>query len=211
MTEVVLIRHGVTPWNREQRFQGSIDIALAPEGHVEAGLTAARLQAMAAAQPVSALYCSELTRARQTAEPIARALGLPAVVEPGVGERHYGAFEGSTPEDLERDWAEPFRRWRAREPDFELPGGGETLRAFYERVLAALERLALRHPGERVVVVTHGGVLDCAYRIASGMGLSEPRRHALLNASLNTLVRESAGWRLLAWADVGHLPAGDSG
>lgn len=211
MTEVILIRHGVTAWNRQRRFQGSIDIPLEPEGHAEAEQAATRLGELSVSRPVSAIYCSTLTRARQTAEPIARALGLALAVEPGLGERHYGAFEGLTPLELERDWADEFRRWRAREPDFGLPGGGESLRVFYERVNLALESLAHRHPGERVVAVTHGGVLDCAYRLASQTDLAAVRRHELLNASLNTIVREPAGWRIQDWGDVSHLqPAGSA-
>ena len=210
MTEVILIRHGVTAWNRQRRFQGSIDIPLEPEGHAEAEQAAVRLGELASLRPVSAIYCSALTRARQTAEPIARALGLALAVEPGLGERHYGAFEGLTPVELERDWADECRRWREREPDFGLPGGGESLRAFYDRVNGALESLALRHPGERVVAVTHGGVLDCAYRLASQIDLAAVRRHELLNASLNTIVRGPAGWRVHDWGDVSHLQPTDS-
>jgi probable phosphoglycerate mutase len=209
MTEVILIRHGLTAWNRERRFQGSIDIPLEPEGHAEAQQAAVRVGELAASRPVDAIYCSALTRARQTAEPIARALGLPLTVEPGLGERHYGAFEGLTPVELERDWADEYRRWREREPDFGLPGGGESLRSFYDRVNRALESLAARHPGQRVVAVTHGGVLDCAYRLASQIDLAAVRRHDLLNASLNTILREPAGWRVHHWGDVSHLqPAG---
>lgn len=207
MTELILVRHGVTAWNRERRFQGSIDIALEPEGHIEAQLAAGRLAELALERPVAALYCSGLVRARETAAPIARALGLPAVVESGLRERHYGSFEGLTPAELERDWADEFRRWRAREPDFGLPGGGESLREFHGRVAQALEVLAARHPRQRVVAVTHGGVLDCAYRIAAGLDLSQMRGHELINAALNTLVRERDGWRVTAWADAEHLKA----
>ena len=61
MTEVILIRHGVTAWNRQRRFQGSIDIPLEPEGHAEAEQAAARLGELASARPVSAIYCSALS------------------------------------------------------------------------------------------------------------------------------------------------------
>jgi probable phosphoglycerate mutase len=204
-TELVLVRHGVTAWNRETRFQGHIDIPLAPEGHEQARRVAVRLTERSARSPVSALYSSDLARARDTAAPIGAALGLPVRIEPAVRERHYGRFEGLTPAELERDHAEPYARWRGRELDFELPGGGESLRAFHGRVRAALEALAARHPGERVVVVTHGGVLDCVHRIAAGIDLSEPRRLPIHNASLNAIARAGAGWQVLAWGEVDHL------
>lgn len=204
-TELVLVRHGVTAWNRETRFQGHIDIPLAPEGREQARRVAVRLTERSARSPVSALYSSDLARARDTAAPIGAALGLPVRIEPAVRERHYGRFEGLTPAELERDHAEPYARWRGRELDFELPGGGESLRAFHGRVRAALEALAARHPGERVVVVTHGGVLDCVHRIAAGIDLSEPRRLPIHNASLNAIARSGAGWQVLAWGEVDHL------
>lgn len=205
MTELILIRHGVTAWNREARFQGRIDIPLEPDGHADAERAAAAIAALAADRAVSALYSSDLTRTRQTAEPIARRLGMEARLEPGLRERNYGAFEGLTGADLQRDWAEAFRRWRDREPDFELPGGGESLRRFHQRVVDTLEALARRHPGERVLAVTHGGVLDCAYRHAAGLDLRAARQHDLLNTSLNTIALTDTGWRVIDWADVRHL------
>lgn len=201
VTELVLLRHGVTAWNRARRFQGHIDIPLDAEGHRQARLAARRL----AGEPVAAVYSSDLGRAVQTAQPIAQALGLPLATEPGLRERHYGLFEGLDHDTIEREHPDAYARWRAREPDFALPGGGETLRTFSARVEAALRRLVLRHPGVRVVAVTHGGVLDCAYRLASGLDLGAPRRHDLLNASLNRLVWDGERFRLCCWADVAHL------
>lgn len=92
-----------------------------------------------------------------------------------------------------------------REPDFALPGGGETLRALHERVAAALREIVRRHPGETVAVVTHGGVLDCAFRLATGLALEAPRTHELLNASLNRIAWHDESFALLGWADAAHL------
>lgn len=202
-TELVLIRHGVTAWNRERRFQGQIDIALDDEGLAQAALTGRRL----AGWEIDAVYASDLARARQTAAPIAAARGVETRVDPRLRERHYGSFEGRTHDELERVEADAWRRWRAREPDFALPGGGESLRAFHARVAAALHDLVRAHPGQTVVAVTHGGVLDIAYRIATGSALEAPRRHDLLNASLNRIAWNGRAFSLLAWADVGHLQA----
>lgn len=197
----MLIRHGVTGWNREYRFQGQIDTPLAEEGIAQARDTARRL----ATWPLEAVYTSDLLRARQTAEAIAAPHGLALRVEPRLRERHYGRFEGRTREEIERDDAQAYRRWRAREPDFALPGGGETLVALYARVEQALLELAQRHAGRTIVVVTHGGVLDCAFRIATGLAIEEPRKHDLLNASLNRITWDGTRFRLVAWADAAHL------
>jgi probable phosphoglycerate mutase len=205
VTTLVLVRHGVTDWNRARRFQGQIDIPLNDEGRRQAELTGRRLAAEAARHPVAAVYTSDLGRAMQTAEPIASGLGLAVQAEPGLRERHYGAFEGRTHEQLASEQAEAWRRWRAREPDFELPGGGESLRGFHSRVEQVLLRLAARHPAATVVAVAHGGVLDCAYRIAAGLPLDAPRGHDLLNASLNRIAFRDGRFHLLDWADVAHL------
>lgn len=126
-------------------------------------------------------------------------------LEPRLRERHYGRFEGRTYEEIERIDASAYRRWREREPAFALPGGGETLLALHERVEAALRDLARRHAGETVALVTHGGVLDCAFRVATGLAIEAPRTHELLNASLNRIAWHDDSFALLAWADAAHL------
>ncbi|HLT28030.1 MAG TPA: histidine phosphatase family protein [Zeimonas sp.] len=195
------MRHGVTAWNRERRFQGQLDTPLDEQGLEQARRTGRRL----AAWPLAAVYTSDLLRARQTAEAIAAPHGLALRIEPRLRERHYGRFEGRTYAEIERIDADAYRRWRAREPDFELPGGGETLRGLYGRVEAALLELSRRHRGETIAVVTHGGVLDCAFRVATGLAIDAPRTHELLNASLNRIVWHGEAFTLLEWADAAHL------
>lgn len=195
------MRHGVTAWNRERRFQGQLDTPLDEQGFEQARKTGRRL----ASWPLAAVYASDLLRARQTAEAIAAPHGLELRLEPRLRERHYGRFEGYTYAEIERIDADAYRRWRGREPDFALPGGGETLRALQRRVDAALCELARRHPGETIAVVTHGGVLDCAFRIATGLALDAPRTHELLNASLNRIAWRGEAFALLEWADAAHL------
>ena len=200
-TELVLIRHGVTAWNRARRFQGQIDVPLNEVGQSQAERTGRRL----ADWPLGAVYTSDLVRARQTAEPIAARRGLAMRVDARLRERHYGDFEGRTSDEIERDEADAWRRWRERDPDFALPGGGESLRVLHTRVASVLRELASRHPGETVVAVTHGGVLDIAYRLATGLPLEAPRSHDLLNASLNRVAWDGGAFSLVAWADVAHL------
>jgi 2,3-bisphosphoglycerate-dependent phosphoglycerate mutase len=199
--ELILVRHGVTAWNRERRFQGQIDTPLSAEGLEQARLAARRL----AREPIVAVYSSNLARAWQTAEPIAESLRLPVVSEPGLRERAYGSFEGLTFDEIKRDLPDAYQRWQSREPEFELPGSGESLRGFHARIEQTLDVLARRHPGETIVLVTHGGVLDSAYRIASGLPLSAARRFDLFNASFNSIRRDEDGFRIRAWGDVAHL------
>ncbi|MBM3407173.1 MAG: histidine phosphatase family protein [Betaproteobacteria bacterium] len=201
MTELIFIRHGVTDWNLERRFQGCIDIELNAEGLAQARLTAERLAGM----PLAAVYASDLRRARQTAEPIARAIGVSVAVEPGLRERHYGVFEGRTHDELSRDHPEAYQHWRDRVPDYALPGGGESLLTLRERVQAQMDRLAARHPGQTIVAVTHGGVLDSIYRIAAGLAPDAPRRFELNNASINRIGWDGERFHVIDWGDISHL------
>ncbi|MBW7925429.1 MAG: histidine phosphatase family protein [Burkholderiaceae bacterium] len=200
-TELVLVRHGITAWNRERRFQGQLDTPLDEQGFEQARKTGRRL----ASWPLAAVYTSDLLRARQTAEAIAAPHGLDLRIESRLRERHYGGYEGRTYDEIERSDPDGYARWRAREPAFALPGGGETLRSLHERVEAALRDLARRHEGQVVAIVTHGGVLDCAFRVATGLALEAPRTHELLNASLNRIAWQDESFALLAWADAAHL------
>src|SRR5690606_23583522 len=83
--------------------------------------------------------------------------------------------------------------------------GGESLGQFQARILATVEDLAQRHSGERILAVTHGGVLDIIWRHASSVALDGPRPVPLLNASINRIGIEGRQWQVLDWADISHL------
>ena len=200
-TEIIFIRHGETDWNRENRFQGGTDIDLNARGHEQARLAAARLSGL----PVAAVYCSDLSRARQTAEPIARVLGLSLSVEPALRERSYGVFEGRTHEEIVRDHPQDYERWRQRDAAYAMPGGGESLLALRTRVLAQMEQLARRHVGQMVAAVTHGGVLDAIYRIVTDTPGEAARTFGIPNAALNRVSFDGERFVLIDWADVAHL------
>jgi len=209
--ELVLIRHGVTAWNQQRRFQGQIDTPLSEEGHQQAMLTARHLSTLSQAQPIDAIYASDLKRAWSTAEPIARLLGLPILKQSLLRERHYGVFEGKTHEELQLEGLQSdYQRWRNRELDFALPQGGESLRDFFDRTHRALQSIVAAHQSnERIVAVTHGGFLDCAYRIASGVAMTEQRQHPLHNASLNRIAWDGERFSMIEWGQIDHLDSLD--
>ncbi|MBM3339501.1 MAG: histidine phosphatase family protein [Betaproteobacteria bacterium] len=209
--ELVLIRHGVTAWNQQRRFQGQIDTPLSEEGHQQAMLTARHLSILSQAQSINAIYASDLKRAWSTAEPIARLLGLPILKQSLLRERHYGVFEGKTHEELQLEGLQSdYQRWRNREPDFALPQGGESLRDFFDRTHRALQSIVAAHQSnERIVAVTHGGFLDCAYRIASGVAMTEQRQHPLHNASLNRIAWDGERFSMIEWGQIDHLDSLD--
>lgn len=200
LTHLIVIRHGETAWNRERRLQGQLDIPLNDFGVAQARALAEAL----AGEPIDAVYSSDLSRAMETALPLAERLGLPVRPEPRLRERCYGELEGMTYAEVAQQRPEDFARWQARVPGYGPPGG-ESLLGFHERAVETVLALSRRHPGERIALVAHGGVLDCLYREATGMTLEAPREHELLNASINRLRCDSHLLTLAQWGDVSHL------
>lgn len=200
---ICLVRHGETPWNAERRLQGHLDVPLNEVGFGQAEATARSLQG----GRFAAIYASDLTRALQTAAPAARDLGLETQPSAALRERHYGLFQGLTYDEAAERHPDAYARFRAREATFAFPDGGESLADFAARIGAALKALAHRHLGEQILVVTHGGVLDIAHRLASKLPLEAPRDFPILNAALNWLEYDGDGpaWHLVAWGVQDHL------
>lgn len=199
-TRLVLVRHGETAWNRAARIQGHTDIPLSDLGLAQAE----RLARALADEPLAAIYASDLRRARQTAEALARVRGLPVQFDAALRERAFGRFEGLSWPEIEQAHPEDAARWRRREPDFAV-GGGESLNDFSARCLAAAHRAAAAHPGCGIALVAHGGVLDCLYRAATRVALDAPRSWQLGNASINRLLATPEGFTLVGWNDDRHL------
>lgn len=200
-TRLCLVRHGETEWNRERRLQGHLDVPLNAAGLAQARATAAHL----AGQTFSAVYCSDLARARQTAMAAADALACAAQPTPALRERHYGALQGLTYAEARERLPAEFERFSARDADFAFSGGGESLRGFAARIEQAVSEIARRHPGEQVLIVTHGGALDIMHRLSTGKPLEATRDFPIPNAALNWIAFAEGRWHLLAWAQQAHL------
>jgi probable phosphoglycerate mutase len=199
-TRLLLIRHGETDWNRAQRIQGQIDIALNETGVAQAQ----RLGQALAGEPIAAIYASDLDRAQVTAQAVSRVSGVALRTDLRLRERHYGAFQGLTYDEIVEQWPQQAQSWRERDPSF-APEGGESLLDLYARVLPALESLASAHSGEQIVWVTHGGVIDVLYRIATRQDLKIHRTWELGNTAINRLLWTPQGLTLVAWGDMAHL------
>jgi len=150
VTILLLVRHGETDWNADGRLQGQTDRPLSEFGRRQARQLADEL----AAEELEAIYASDLSRARETAEMVGERLGLATVLDPDLREKDWGTWEGLTA--VERDRVEFV---------------GESTEAHQERILHALRRIAERHPGGRVLVVTHGGSMRRVQTAALGMAL----------------------------------------
>ncbi len=199
-THIIAIRHGETDWNRTRQYQGQKDIELNDKGFSQARDIAESLALTA----LDAIYTSDLQRALQTATEIAQPLGMTALLVPGLREQHFGVFQGLTGEEVAKRWPDASAQWHRRDADFG-PDGGETRNAFSHRCVAAMHQLARAHVGHTIVIVCHGGVLDCLYRAASNLPMDTPRTWPLENAAINRLTHDAKGFAILSWGDTAHL------
>jgi probable phosphoglycerate mutase len=151
------------------------------------------------------VYTSDLKRAHQTATAVAVQQGLEAISHPGLRERGFGAFEGKTFAEIEKDLPEDSMRWRKRDPLWTPPQGGESLSVMEQRVRQTLDELAAKHVGQHIALFAHGGVMDLLYRIATGQDLQAPRSWTLTNTAVNRLLWTPESVSLVGWADTSHL------
>jgi probable phosphoglycerate mutase len=199
-TQLCIVRHGETAWNAEHRVQGQLDVPLNA-----IGLTQAQAAAKVLGQEkFDVIYSSDLSRARQTAQPTAERLGMQVRIESDLRERHYGIFERLTYAEVKVKFPEDYARFAARDPEYAFRTG-ESLKDFSARSIAILDRIAEANPGRNVLVFTHGGVLDHIYRHVARVPLSAERNFGIPNAGLNRLEVTPEGWRIRAWADIAHL------
>ncbi len=195
---LTLVRHGETSANLAGVWHGSMDAPLTDRGREQALRVARFLHGRHA--DASAVYTSPLLRARDTAQAIAESLGLEARVEHGLVEYHLGSWEGKTYRELH----ETHKLWdeMRRDPDF-APHGGESPRQVTERITAALRRIGEDHPGERVIVVTHGGALSMALAAILDGDYTRWRR-VMSNCAVSELVLAPAP-ELLSFNQTEHL------
>jgi probable phosphoglycerate mutase len=170
MTLIYLVRHGETDWNRERRIQGSTDIPLNDTGREQATTTGRLL----ATRAWDGVYASPLSRAYETGAIIARELGLPEPgVVPDLVERNYGLAEGLTGDEIDERFPH------------DVPGR-ETRDEVAARALPALVTLAEQHPGESIVVVSHGGLIRTVLTEVAGAAHTEPIRNGSVHSFRHT-------------------------
>ena len=196
---LVLVRHGVTDWNREGRFQGHLDPPLSGGGLHEAALIAARIAGDHDLRPTR-IISSSLLRASQTADAIGAATRSSVELDRRLIEIGQGEWEGRTHDEIAATDAERYETWRTSDG---LPPGGETIEGTMVRLGEVLA--ALGTGDGTIVLVSHGGIIRVLARML--LELSARRSWALDvdNASLSVLDRDDRFWRLVRWNDTGHL------
>ncbi|KAF7848661.1 hypothetical protein BT93_L1756 [Corymbia citriodora subsp. variegata] len=198
--EIVVVRHGETEWNADGRFQGILDVELNEIGRRQAIAVGERLSREG---KISAIYSSDLKRALETANLIAAACGgLEVIKDPGLRERNLGQLQGLQPHVAASVCPEAYRALQSQRTDLEIPGGGESIDQLYQRCTTCLQNISMKHRGERVVAVTHGGVLRTLYAWAC------PNQQLLkfLNTSVNIFhLSDGDSWVFKSGGDVSHL------
>ncbi|XP_027347148.1 phosphoglycerate mutase-like protein 4 isoform X1 [Abrus precatorius] len=199
--EIVVVRHGETAWNANGKIQGHLDIELNEAGREQAVAVGDRLSRES---KVCVIYTSDLQRAFETAQIIAsKCGGLEVIKDSDLRERHLGDLQGHVFNDIAKTNLTAYKAFVSKNEDQEIPGGGESFVQLYDRCTSALLRIGLKHKGERVVVVTHGGFIRALHRWASPNGRSAGK---VLNTSVNVFhLYGEDKCTLKVWGDVSHL------
>ena len=201
-TRICFVRHGETTWNVERRMQGHIDIPLNTTGMAQAKRLANAL--MQNKYSFNAIYSSDLERALHTANAVANALSLAVQTTPQLRERNVGQLQGLLLSEAPVLLPEIWQSHIARELDHDL-GGGESIRAFHQRMQGVLELFLRQHRGQSILAVSHGGSLDMIYRIVTQQALDAERVAVVPNTSLNWITHDGSVWSIQRWADTSHL------
>jgi 2,3-bisphosphoglycerate-dependent phosphoglycerate mutase len=199
-SRLLLVRHGESTWNRERRIQGQLDPPLTERGELQAREIADRL----ADHDVVAMYSSDLRRVRQTALPIAEAVGAEPAVRADLREIGLGDWEGRTNTELEAEYPGVWDEW-TRRPSWDMVPGGEGQAAFERRVHRAMDDLFRAHPEGDILCVTHGGVIQVALSRIVGRSVDGIFPFVIENCSLSVCQRTPRGLVITAVNDTCHL------
>ena len=203
-TRLLLVRHGETTLSAEDRFAGSTDVPLGPNGRLQAERLAARL----AQDRLAAVYSSAMQRAFETAAIVARPQHLEVVRRDGLREIDHGRWEGLRRADVEAQYPEEYAAWE-EDPFTFAPSGAESGVAVVARVLPSIREIILAHPGDDVLVVSHKATIRLI--LASLLGFDARGYRDRLDqapASLNVLdFRTPVRARLMLFNDVSHYMA----
>jgi broad specificity phosphatase PhoE len=202
-TRILLVRHGETDDNRNRVFQGQRGRGLNARGREQSARLAARLAGSGIR--FDALRCSDLQRARETADVLAAALALDPEEDRDLREVHLGAWEGLSTTEVAERFPEEWAAWHLG-VDFKR-GGGESYAELGERVARGIERAADRHPGRAVLVVSHGAAIKVFVGRVLGLGAAGLRAfQGAANTAVNLVERDDRGrWTLAIWNDAAHL------
>jgi probable phosphoglycerate mutase len=200
-TRLLLVRHGATQLTAENRFSGAVGVDLSDEGRHQARRLGERL----ADDPISAVYCSPLSRTVETADIVATPHGMTPVYRDGLREISHGRWEGLTREEVEARFPGEYEAWEA-DPFTFAPEGGESGLAVLARALPVIREIVLAHEGKNVLVVSHKATLRIV--LSSLLGFDARGYRDRLDQSpacLNVVdFKDPVRARLMLFNDVSH-------
>lgn len=153
MTKIMLTRHGKTAWNAIRKVQGHSDTELTPEGIAQAELLATNCPL----ENVSAIYSSDLLRAKVTAEILAKKFNLPVQLEKNLREVNFGDLEGKTLADFEKSDPQNFYNFFNKPDELKITNA-ETFPQLQRRAFDAVQKIIAAHPDENIIIVAHGAI-----------------------------------------------------
>jgi 2,3-bisphosphoglycerate-dependent phosphoglycerate mutase len=199
-TRLTIVRHGETEWNVAMRLQGKQDSKLTKLGLSQAKHAAQALKH----RKFDMLISSDQGRAIDTANQINVYHGLQLQLSSNLRERNFGIMEGLTRDEVKVKYPEVHEGYMKRKSNYQIPDG-ESLVQFYSRVTEELIRIVNQLTGHHILIVTHGGVLDCTMRMVFGISLDVRRNFSIYNASINTFTFMDGHWDLDEWGNTEHF------
>ncbi|MCK3684456.1 histidine phosphatase family protein [Maribellus sp. YY47] len=199
-TEITIIRHGETLWNVQQRIQGQRNSQLSENGILQAELVAKALTK----REFDVLISSDLERAVETARIINSQLLLPYETNAALRERSFGKVEGMSLAEIKENFPDEYRSYKQRDPKFAFTGG-ETIEQLYQRVTSEIETLARKYADQKVLLVSHGLVLEMMMYRTFSVPLDNPRVFSINNSSISSFYIDGNNWFLKEWGVIEHL------
>ena len=201
MTNVILIRHGQTAWNREERFRGHADIPLDEIGFAQAKAVADRIRSQ---WKPDAVYAGPLSRTIQTAQPTADRFKLIIQFEHGLIDVNCGDWQGLTPEEVRKRWPSEYDAYLCTPRSFQFPGG-ESLEAARLRAVHLVEELCTRHPGQTIILVSHTALNRLILLSILGLDSSGFWRIRQDTCAINAFEVEAGNFTLVLLNEDSHL------
>ena len=198
-TEIILIRHGETEWNSQQRMQGHSNSDLSSVGQAQIQALGQWMKIV----PFDQIYSSDSLRAKQTAEAITQFSGHELKIDLRLREKNLGVFEGLTSEEARERHPEVFRLFKTAGSKYVIDEG-ESTQQLQDRALEIVEEIRIKHPEERVLLVTHGGFIRVVMKHSLGLSLETPTRFLIRNTGVFRLVWEDK-WIVSQMGGVSHL------
>jgi broad specificity phosphatase PhoE len=199
-TEILLIRHGETDWNREKIFRGTHDVPLNDNGREQARLVEMALRS----EKIDVAYTSPLSRAAETARIVLEPQHIEATMHEGLLDLSYGDWTGLKEPDVARQWPEELAEWKAHPHTARIPGG-DMLKDVFDRVFNTMEAIARQHVDETVVLFAHRVVNKLL--IVGALGLSLDRFPVIIqgNCGINRLKWTESGYLIESINDTSHI------